>query len=108
MPSLSSFLPTVKPGVAALDEERRDAAVAGLGIDGREDDEEVGLVAVGDPELAAVEDEAVAALGGARGQRERVAAGAGLRQRVGADGLLREPGQVVLLLRRRCPSAAAR
>ena len=49
-------------GQAALDEERGDAAVAGLGIDGREHDEEVGFVAVGDPELAAVEHEVVAVL----------------------------------------------
>ena len=55
MPSLSSFLPTDEPGEAALDQERGDAAVAGVGIDVREDDEEVGFVAVGDPELAAGE-----------------------------------------------------
>ena len=55
MPSLSSFLPTVNPAKPALDEKRGDAAVAGLGVDVREDDEEVGFVAVGDPELAAGE-----------------------------------------------------
>ena len=47
-------------GRVALDQERRDALVAGAGIDVGEDDEEVGLVAVGDPELAAVEDVVVA------------------------------------------------
>ena len=55
MPSLSSFLPTVNPGKPALDEERRDAAVAGVRVDVGEHDEEVGLVAVGDPQLAPVE-----------------------------------------------------
>ena len=34
-----------EPGEPALDDERRDAAVAGGRIDRREDDEEVGLVA---------------------------------------------------------------
>ena len=53
MPSLSSFLPTVNPANAPLDQEGRDALVAGGGIDRREHDEQVGLVAVRDPELAA-------------------------------------------------------
>ena len=66
MPSLSSFLPTVKPGDAALDEKRGDAAVAGLGIDVGEDDEQAGFVAVGDPQLASGEHPVAVALGGAR------------------------------------------
>ena len=45
---------------AAIDDERGDAAVAGVGIDVREHDEHVGFVAVGDPQLAAVDGEAVA------------------------------------------------
>ena len=72
-------------GGAALDEKRRDAAIARLGVDRRKDDEEVGFVAVGDPELAPGEDVGVAVLPGARREREGVAAGAGLRQRVRAD-----------------------
>ncbi len=44
----------------ALDEEGRDALVAGRGVDGGEDDEEAGFGGVGDPELAAVEDVVVA------------------------------------------------
>ena len=76
-------------GRAALDEERRDAVVAGVGIDGGEDDEEVGLVGVGDPQLAADERVGVAVVDGARLQREGVAARAGLRQAVGADGARR-------------------
>ena len=66
MPSLSSFLPTVKPGEAALDQERGDAAVAGRGVDGGEHDEEAGFGGVGDPELAAGQHEVVAALPTAR------------------------------------------
>ena len=85
-------------GEVALDEERGDAVVAGLGIDGGEDDEESGFVAVGDPQLAAVED-VVAAFGvGAGRQRERVAAGAGFGERVGADGVGCHARQVALLL----------
>jgi hypothetical protein len=45
---------------AAIDDERGDAAVAGIGIDVREHDEHVRFVAVGDPQLAAVDREAVA------------------------------------------------
>ena len=75
---------------AAIDDERGDAAVAGIGIDVGEHDEHVGFVAVGDPELAAGDREAVARFGGARRHRERVAAGARFRQAVGADHVRRE------------------
>ena len=44
-------------GETALDQKRRDAPIARRGIDCREHDEEVGFVAVGDPQLAAVQDE---------------------------------------------------
>ena len=93
MPSLSSFWPTVNPGDAALDDERRDAAVAGLGIDGGEDDEEVGFERVRDPELPARENPLVAVLARARLERERVAARPGLGQRVRANRVRREPRQ---------------
>ena len=52
-------------GEVFLDEERRDALVARRGIDRGEENEEAGLLAVGDPQLAAVED-VVAALESAR------------------------------------------
>ena len=107
-PELVFLLADGEAGRPALDEERRDAAVAGLGIDRGEDDEDVGFVGVGDPELAPVQDESVAALGRPRRQRERVAAGAGFRQRVGADAVLRQPGQAASASARRCPSAAGR
>ena len=59
------FLADGETGGVALDEEGRDAFVAGGGVDGGEDDEEAGFGGVGDPELAAVE-EVVAAGRGAR------------------------------------------
>ena len=60
MPSLSSFLPTEKPGKSLLHEERGDALVAGTAIDGGEDEEEPGLLGVGDPQLPSVQDVVVA------------------------------------------------
>ena len=67
---------------ALLDDEGRDAACGpavgvGLGID----DQDLGLGAVGDPHLAAVEDEAVALLLGPGAHRDHVRAGAGLAHR---------------------------
>ena len=63
---------------ALLDQEGRDALRArrriGLGVD----DERVGVRPVGDPHLAAVEDEAVALLLGPRLHADDVGAGAGL------------------------------
>ena len=94
MPSLSSFLPTRETGEAALDEKRRDAAIAGLGIDVGEDDEEVGFVGVRDPELAAGQQPVVAVPDGSRRQRERVAARAGFGQGVRADDSGRQLRQV--------------
>ena len=53
MPSLSSFWPTVKPGEPRSTMNDGDAAVSGVGVDGGEDDEEVGFVGARDPELSA-------------------------------------------------------
>ena len=47
---------------SALDEKRGDAAVAGLRIERGEDDEDVGFVGVGDPQLASGDDVVVAVL----------------------------------------------
>ena len=86
IPSLSSFLPTVKPANAALDDERGDAAIARLGIHRREDQEDVRLVPLVIQSLRPVSDVAVAVRRSRAGrQRKRVAARARLRQRVGAD-----------------------
>ena len=87
MPELVFLLADGEPGGAAFDDERRDAAVAGLGIHGREHEEHVRFVAVGDPQLAAGDDVGVAVLTRSRRQREGVAAGARFRQRVRADGV---------------------
>jgi len=67
-----------KAGGAPFDEKRRDAAIARGRVDVGEDDEEVGLVGVGDPEFAALNRVAVAGLTRAGLQREGIAAGASL------------------------------
>src|SRR5206468_3259589 len=65
-------------GVVLADQEGRDAAMAGvrvgLGVDG----EEVGVAAVGDEALRAVEDVLVALLDGLRAHARDVGAGVGL------------------------------
>ena len=88
------LLADAEPGRIALDDKRRDAVIAGRGVDGREDDEDAGFERVADPELAAREDPVVAAFGGARRQRKRVAAGAGFGQRIRADGVLGQLRQI--------------
>ena len=67
------------------DDERGLAAVAELGVDGGDDDGDVGDAAVGDEDLGAVEDPLVAVALGGRAQRLDVGAGAGLGDRVGAE-----------------------
>src|SRR5262249_41591817 len=99
-PELVLLLADAEAVEAALDEERGDAAVARLGIGVGKDDEKAGLVAVGDPELAAGQGEPVITAGTfrrARRHRERVASRTGLRQRVGADGGRRHLRQVAAL-----------
>src|SRR5205085_2265138 len=88
-----------EPGGAAFDQKRGDAAIARVRVDVGKHDEEARFVAVGDPELSAVEHEAVAAFGRARGHRKRVAAGTGFRQRVRANHLRAELPQIGGLLR---------
>ena len=58
-----------------LDDERRDAAVAGARVNGGKHDEQVSLVGVRNPQLAAAEDEVVAILHGPCLEGKRVAAG---------------------------------
>jgi hypothetical protein len=60
---------------AALDDEGGDALVAGGGVGIGKDDVDPGLGAVGDPQLASVEDPVVAVTLRARGEREGVGAG---------------------------------
>ena len=92
----------------ALDDEGGDPAVARLRIQIREDDEDVGFVAVGDPELAAIQHEptvarlprrsGVIAQAGFRREREGVAAGTGFGQRVSADRAAGEACEIRPLL----------
>ena len=64
MPSLSSFLPTENPSNLLFDDERCDAFVAGVGIDGRKHDKDLGLVPVRYPEFLAGQFEMVAFIDG--------------------------------------------
>ncbi len=93
-----------EPGRGALDEERGDAAVGARGIDGGEDEKEPGLEGVGDPELASGEAPDVAVAHRARGERERVAARARFRERVGAHGRAAELRKEALALRAVAPA----
>ena len=85
-----------------LDEEGRDAGVAGVWVGLREDGVEARDASVGDEALAAVEDVLVAVTDGGRPHRGGVRAGFRLGQRVRGQPLTaREPRQVGLLLRLR-------
>ena len=88
---------------ALLDQEGGDAARAGVGVGLGVDHQRVGVGAVGDPELGAVEDVAVALLLGPQLHRDDIGAGARLGHRERADVLARDQlRQIVALLRRRC------
>ena len=79
---------------------------AELRIERRVDDRDVGVGAVGDPHLAAVEHVAVAALLGAGAHADDVRAGAGLAHRQRADVLAGDQlRQVLLFLRGGAPAA---
>jgi hypothetical protein len=82
-----------EPLGVAVDEERGDALVAHLGIDGGEEDEDPRLRRVGDPHLAAVDHPVVAVGSGAALERERVRAGADLAERIRAHCVGREAGE---------------
>ena len=60
MPSLSSFLPTVKPGKSFSTMKAVMPLYPADGIDRRKHDEDAGLFAVGDPHLLSVQDVLVA------------------------------------------------
>src|SRR5690242_17079414 len=72
-PELVLFLANRESGKTSLDDERGDAAVARLGIDGGEHEEDVRFVRVRDPQLAAVQPIRVAVLARAGDERERIA-----------------------------------
>lgn len=85
-------------GGVAFNQKTGDAAVAGVGVDGGEDEEEAGFGGVGDPEFATGEEEIVAIGDGAGGEGEGVRAGVGFAERVGADGIGGERCQELLVL----------
>ncbi len=97
MPSLDSFLPWQSPGRVLADHEGGLAAGAERGVDGGDDDVDVGDAAVGDEDLGPVEDPLVAVALGGRLQALDVGAGLRLGDRVGAE----------LDLARRCRSTRA-
>ena len=82
MPSLRSFAPNVKPGVALLHDERGDAAAAGRRIRHRHDGVVVGHARVGDPRLLPVQHPAVPGPGGAGPHARGIRAGLALGQPV--------------------------
>ncbi len=92
------LLADLEAGEIALDEEGGDAAVSGGGIGIGEHEEEAGFGGVGDPELAAVEQEMIAALNGGGGEGEGVGAGTGFGERVRADVIAREQGKIPAFL----------
>ena len=106
MPIFFSSAPLDDAGKGALHEKRRELFAADL----REDGEEIGLAAVGDPHLLAVEDvvRAVRRKIGAGLRGQRVGSRLRLAQAIGGDhfgaGKLR---QIFLLSALRCRTAAA-
>ena len=82
-------------GHALFDDERGDAARPGCRIGFGVDHQHVGIAAIGDPHLAAVEDETVACRFGAQLHADHVAAGIGLGHGQCADtGTGDQAGQV--------------
>ena len=92
---LVELLGAGEAGKIALDEKGGDAPGAGVGLGLRIDHIDVGVGAVGDPHLVAVEHETVAPALGAEFHAHHVRAGTGLAHRQGADVLAAaQPGQV--------------
>ena len=100
IPSLSSFLPIVRPSRSDSTMKARDALGARcLGVGLREDHVVVGHAEVGDPVLLAVDHPLVAVALGAGAHAAGVGAGGGLGERERAGPLAaREPRQDALLL----------
>ena len=92
------LLPHREAGEVALDEERGDPLVTGVGVSVGEDDEDSGLEGVGDPQFLPGQRPVIALLLGAAGEGESVRSRSCLRQRVRADGVARQHRQVFRLL----------
>ena len=88
MPCFLYFWPWLRPGVSGPIDEARLAAALQLGVDGGDDDVDVGDAAVGDPRLRAVEHPLVLGLvvHGPGAQARHVGAGVGLADAEGAEG----------------------
>src|SRR6185437_8748021 len=82
----------------ALDDERRDPLVTSTRIDVGEYNIDTRLRAVGDPQLAAIQHVRITTLLGAGRERERVGAGTGFRERVGAERAAGEHPEISGLL----------
>ena len=85
IPSLVSFLPWLRPGVSLPITKEAWPRVPSVGVDGGDDDVDVGDAAVGDEDLGPVEDPLVAVALGGRLQALDVGAGLRLGDRVGAE-----------------------
>jgi hypothetical protein len=97
---LVELLRDAEPAHPLLDQEGRHAARAQLGLALGVDHQRVGIRAVGDPHLRAVEQVVTALVLGAQLHRQHVRARARLAHRQRADMLAAdEPGQVFFLLR---------
>ena len=85
IPSFVSFLPWLRPGVPLPTTNEAWPRVPSVGVDGGDDDVDVGDAAVGDEDLGPVEDPLVAVALGGRLQALDVGAGLRLGDRVGAE-----------------------
>ena len=90
MPSFSSWRETEHAGQRRVDDEQRDAAVAGVGIGLHDEREEVRACSVRDEHLAAVDAPDVAVADAPRPDRGDVGAGVGLGDRDRPDLLARD------------------
>ena len=100
MPSLSSLVPNDRPFDALLDDEGGHAARPGVHVGLRVDDQRVGVAAVRDPHLRAVEHVAVALEVGPQLHADDVGAGVRLAHRQRADMLAADQLRQVLRLLR--------
>jgi hypothetical protein len=98
MPSFSSFFSRITPGQVHVDEEQREAVVAGVGVGLGDEHDEVGAVAVGDVGLRAVDDPLVAVAHRARLDAGDVGAGVGLGDAEAGDLLALDRRHEVALL----------
>ena len=96
--------PDVKPGRALLDEKHRQAAARTLAAGLCRDAVQIGVDAVGDEELGAVEDVAVRPASRRGADALHVGAGVGLRHR---DGVMTSPAMMPGIQRARCSFRAA-